>query len=162
MSNSCGLCRDFTCGQENNDLQLRAMGPPSSPHHDIPLRPLKTSGISELLPRSRGGTGYGDGSPTSVGTSTSDGQSSLRRAHTVAQGPNTSKTNIGRRVGKERTQSLLRMKNSAEVLWQRSMKRSNNIPESVPEFLPSREGKHFTVGNVGNNGRLYLRYVIIM
>lgn len=76
----------------------------------------------------------------------------------MAQGPNTPKTNLGRR-GKERAQSLLRVKNSAEMLWQRSTKRSNNVPESVPESSPTgREGKHFTVGNVGNNGRLYLRY----
>ncbi|KAL1873759.1 hypothetical protein Plec18167_006277 [Paecilomyces lecythidis] len=134
------------------------MGSPSPLHYDIPVRPSK-SGAGEPLSRVQLGAMLGRSS-TTTGGNASDGQSGLRRAHTVAQGPNTSKLNLGRR-GKERAQSLLRVKNSAEMLWQRSTKRSNNIPESVPEIAPSgREGKHFTVGNVGNNGRLYLRPVI--
>ncbi|KAJ9219162.1 hypothetical protein DTO280E4_4338 [Paecilomyces variotii] len=135
------------------------MGPPSFLHNDIPLRP-SNQGAGEPLSRFQAGTGLGRVSTTVAGNAAYDGQSSLRRAHTVAQGPNTPKTNLGRR-GKERAQSLLRVKNSAEMLWQRSTKRSNNVPESVPESSPTgREGKHFTVGNVGNNGRLYLRPII--
>lgn len=97
------------------------------------------------------------GLSSSVGEIGQSKQSDLRRAHTVAQGV-AAKGNVGHRAAKDRAHSLLRMKNSSEVLRQRSQKRSN-APEAAPEaFAGAREAKHFTVGNVGNNGRIYLRY----
>ncbi|KLJ07538.1 hypothetical protein EMPG_16991 [Blastomyces silverae] len=63
--------------------------------------------------------------------------------------------------GRQRTNSLRRVKNSSEVLRQRALKRSNTIdvtPEGIGNaVLGGREARHFTVGNVGHNGKLYLR-----
>lgn len=63
---------------------------------------------------------------------------------------------------KQRTNSLRRAKNSSEVLRQRALKRSNTIdvpPEGIGiSGLGGREARHFTVGNVGHNGKMYLRY----
>ncbi|EEH08620.1 conserved hypothetical protein [Histoplasma capsulatum G186AR] len=62
---------------------------------------------------------------------------------------------------KQRTNSLRRAKNSSEVLRQRALKRSNTIdvpPEGIGiSGLGGREARHFTVGNVGHNGKMYLR-----
>ena len=55
-----------------------------------------------------------------------------------------------------RQNSLRRVKNSKEVMRQRSKNR--NTQESAPDATSSgREGRQFTVANVGNNGRIYLR-----
>ncbi|PGH03743.1 hypothetical protein GX51_03887 [Blastomyces parvus] len=63
--------------------------------------------------------------------------------------------------GRQRTNSLRRVKNSSEILRQRALKRSNTIdvtPEGIGNVaLGGREARHFTVGNVGHNGKLYLR-----
>ena len=57
-----------------------------------------------------------------------------------------------------RQNSLRRVKNSKEVLRQRSANRDNK--GVAPDGLSGgREGRQFTVANVGNNGRIYLRYV---
>ncbi|KIX03455.1 uncharacterized protein Z518_07007 [Rhinocladiella mackenziei CBS 650.93] len=57
--------------------------------------------------------------------------------------------------GKKRSNSLRRAKNSTEVLRQRSAKSSKKAQplETVPD---TREGRNFTVGNVGTGGVLYL------
>lgn len=55
-----------------------------------------------------------------------------------------------------RQNSLRHVKNSKEVLRQRSANRG--IKDIAPEALSGgREGQQFTVANVGNNGRIYLR-----
>ncbi|KKZ65148.1 hypothetical protein EMCG_09015 [[Emmonsia] crescens] len=63
--------------------------------------------------------------------------------------------------GRQRTNSLRRIKNSSEVLRQRALKRSNTIditPEGIGNaILGGREARNFTVGNVGHNGKMYLR-----
>jgi len=52
--------------------------------------------------------------------------------------------------------SLRRVKNSKEVMRQRSTNRNNQ--DSAPDGTAgNREGRQFTVANVGNNGRIYLR-----
>ncbi|KAL1961595.1 hypothetical protein VTN77DRAFT_1421 [Rasamsonia byssochlamydoides] len=86
-------------------------------------------------------------------------QSNLRRAHTVGQTGVTGKKTVTNRGRRDLTASLLRVKNSTEVLRQRSLKRSN-APLAVDVPSSGREGTHFTVGNVGNNGRIYLRPMI--
>jgi hypothetical protein len=63
-------------------------------------------------------------------------------------------------TGKGRTNSLRRVKNSSELLRQRSLKRSKT-DDIMPEGIGNsggREGRHFTVSNVGHNGKIYLRY----
>jgi hypothetical protein len=75
-------------------------------------------------------------------------RSNLRRARTLNQS--------GTGIRRHPSGSLLHVKNSKEVLRNRSAKKRSH---AVPDLSTSgREGKHFTVGNVGNNGRLYLRY----
>ncbi|KAL8841870.1 MAG: hypothetical protein Q9170_000743 [Blastenia crenularia] len=66
------------------------------------------------------------------------------------------------RGGVERTQSrgrqpsLRHVKNSTEVLRQRSTKRANQ-GIGADKIPGGKEGRQFTVANVGNNGKLYLR-----
>ena len=56
-----------------------------------------------------------------------------------------------------RPTSLRHAKNSKEVLRQRSANRGNK--DVAPDGTSGgREGRQFTVANVGNNGRIYLRY----
>lgn len=63
-----------------------------------------------------------------------------------------------REQSRGRQNSLRRVKNSKEVMRQRSSNRNNQ--ELTPDGNSgSREGRQFTVANVGNNGRIYLRYV---
>ena len=50
------------------------------------------------------------------------------------------------------------VKNSKEVLRQRSVYTAGKDSE-VDRMGVTREGKHFAVTNVGNNGKLYLRCV---
>lgn len=55
-----------------------------------------------------------------------------------------------------RQNSLRRVKNSTDVLRQRSTKATSR--GIVPDGLSGgREGRQFTVANVGNNGMIYLR-----
>ncbi len=58
--------------------------------------------------------------------------------------------------GKKRTGSLRRVKNSTEVLRQRSTRSSKKTKplETIPD---TRSGRNFTVGNVGTGGILYLK-----
>jgi hypothetical protein len=58
-------------------------------------------------------------------------------------------------TGKKRSNSLRRVKNSTEVLRLRSKKASKKgkVPD---EGQDTREGRNFTVGNVGTGGVLYL------
>lgn len=55
-----------------------------------------------------------------------------------------------------RQSSLRHVKNSTEVLRQRSLKRGNKGVGTDANAV-TREGRQFTVANVGNNGKIYLR-----
>lgn len=57
-----------------------------------------------------------------------------------------------------RQNSLRHVKNSTEVLRQRSTKRTAKDSGSDVNAA-AREGRQFTVANVGNNGKIYLRSV---
>ena len=55
-----------------------------------------------------------------------------------------------------RQNSQRHVKNSKELLRQRSTKRVKDVgPDGT---TGAREGRQFTVANVGNNGKIYLRY----
>ena len=56
-----------------------------------------------------------------------------------------------------RRNSPKHVKNINYVLKHRSIKRGNNETSEVNG--PSREGRSFAVANVGENGKIYLRYV---
>ncbi|KAF9893059.1 Guanine nucleotide exchange factor lte1 [Aspergillus nanangensis] len=88
-----------------------------------------------------------------------DGFPALRRAHTVAQGKNMGeKTRIGERTARERVvTSLLRVKSSHEALRKRSFKRLDIQSSTRDAHTGTREPNHFTVGNVGQNGKIFLR-----
>lgn len=58
--------------------------------------------------------------------------------------------------GRGHQNSLRYVKNSAEVQRQRSVKRAGK-DVGVDGNLGAREGRQFTVANVGNNGKIYLR-----
>lgn len=58
-----------------------------------------------------------------------------------------------------RRNSLRHVKNSTEVLRQRSTKRAVKDSAGMDGTSGAREGRPFMVANVGNNGRIYLRYV---
>lgn len=57
-----------------------------------------------------------------------------------------------------RQNSLRHVKNSTEVLRQRSTKRAVKDSAGMDGTSGAREGRQFMVANVGNNGRIYLRY----
>ncbi|KAL4957278.1 hypothetical protein BDW69DRAFT_40363 [Aspergillus filifer] len=84
--------------------------------------------------------------------------STLRRAHTVAQGKHIAKkANIGSKLVEEKAAlPLVRTKDSQELLRGRSFK-TQKIPRET--FAALRESSHFTVGNVGQNGKIFLRPV---
>lgn len=88
------------------------------------------------------------------------GLSQLRRAHTVAKGKNMAeKSSVGEKTARERmVTSLLRVKSSHEALRKRSFKRLDALAASRDGPAATREPNHFTVGNVGQNGKIFLRY----
>ena len=58
--------------------------------------------------------------------------------------------------------SLRRVKNSTDMLRERSLHRAQSKRDAPAEGTAGgREGRHFTVANVGNNGMIYLRSVIV-
>ncbi|PWY90177.1 hypothetical protein BO70DRAFT_385073 [Aspergillus heteromorphus CBS 117.55] len=83
----------------------------------------------------------------------------LRRAHTVAHGRNTKESPIiGSRTARERmAASLLRVKDSHELLRKGSFKRPDISQAPRDASVGAREPNHFTVGNVGQNGKIFLR-----
>ena len=92
-----------------------------------------------------------------------DGQRSLRDDHSFPS-PKPNQTRGKRQQSgtfeppgnRGRQPSLRHVKDSTEVLRQKSTKRANpdNPSESTPE---GRSGRQFTVANVGDNGKIYLR-----
>jgi hypothetical protein len=63
--------------------------------------------------------------------------------------------NSSSRPARGRQNSLRHVKNSTDVLRQRSLK--DRRMEATDGNPGGREGRQFTVGNVGNNGLIYLR-----
>ena len=63
-------------------------------------------------------------------------------------------TGIPSHMGRQR--SLRHAKDSRETLQQRSVSKINKDVPAESSTVP-REGRQFTVGSVGNNGRIYLR-----
>ncbi|KAF7171714.1 hypothetical protein CNMCM5623_004024 [Aspergillus felis] len=101
---------------------------------------------------------YSANEPIDIETRFATSASNLRRAHTVAQGRNIAKSNVGVRVVRGRVAtSILRAKDSHEILKKRPVKRFD-IPQAPRDARAgAREPNHFTVGNVGQNGKIFLR-----
>ena len=78
-----------------------------------------------------------------------------------ANSPKTPRLQKVDKSGSVRKNSLRRAKDSTDALRQRSQHMQNVTNQAGADGSPStREGRQFTVGNVGNNGIIYLRYVI--
>ena len=76
--------------------------------------------------------------------------------HNLEQGMDSQRKSSERTRSRGRQNSLKRTKNSTDMLRQRSLKRDGK--DTNAEGNPnSREGRQFTVANVGNNGKIYLR-----
>lgn len=76
--------------------------------------------------------------------------------HNLEQGMDSQRRSSERNRSRGRQNSLKRCKNSTDILRQRSLKR--DAEDVVPDAnTPTREGKQFTVANVGSNGKIYLR-----
>lgn len=88
--------------------------------------------------------------------------SNPRRSNANTLNPASPKTTRTRTHGERNkpTSSLSRARNSSDLRRQRSVKRPAVPMASELTSQTTREGTHFTVGNVGHNGRLYLRYVL--
>lgn len=85
--------------------------------------------------------------------------SNLRRANTVAQGANPIKRNLGLKATRDRTNTTgLRAKNSHELLRNSPLQRSQTHRGPLEARPAPRRAGHFTVGSVGQNGKIFLRY----
>ena len=76
--------------------------------------------------------------------------------HELEQGMDSRRKSAERTAIKGRQNSLKRVKNSTDLLRQRSLKQDSK-EGAVDTNGSTREGRQFTVANVGNNGKIYLR-----
>ena len=79
--------------------------------------------------------------------------------HNIEQGIDPPRKSSEQVQGRHRANSLRNAKNSKEVLRQRSIK-STKRDNEMERHVSTREGRQFTVANVGNNGKIYLGLVI--
>lgn len=97
--------------------------------------------------------------PSAPGRGTRYAMPNLRRANTVAQG-GTSRNLTESKAARDRSAtSLPRAKDSHEMLRQTPLQRSRTHQTPRGVVAGAREPKHFTVGNVGQNGKIFLRYL---
>ncbi|KMU71931.1 hypothetical protein CISG_00240 [Coccidioides immitis RMSCC 3703] len=89
------------------------------------------------------------------------GKFGLWRSHSVAESKSISK--IHSSAGEEPARPVWRGDRGGRFLGPRLSKRSQSkgITSDISTASGSREGRHFTVGNVGQNGKIYLRPVPI-
>ncbi|CAD6567754.1 MAG: Guanine nucleotide exchange factor lte1 [Alectoria sarmentosa] len=76
--------------------------------------------------------------------------------HNLEQGMDSERKSSENTRIRGRQNSLKRTKNSTDVLRQRSLKRDGKAGAADSNHA-TREGRQFTVANVGNNGKIYLR-----
>lgn len=85
--------------------------------------------------------------------------SNLRRANTIAQGGSILKRHLGLKATRDRTATtLVCAKDSHELLRQNTLQRSQTHRGPLEARPPGRKAGHFTVGSVGQNGKIFLRY----
>ncbi|OQE19820.1 hypothetical protein PENSTE_c014G04542 [Penicillium steckii] len=85
--------------------------------------------------------------------------STLRRANTVAQGANIIKRNLELKATRDRTATTtgIRAKDSHELLRKIPLQRSQTHRGPLEARPAPRKAGHFTVGSVGQNGKIFLR-----
>lgn len=99
--------------------------------------------------------GVGSGIPTKLAEKRGE-VATLEAVPTARGNLSLSRTPSNKAGVRGRQNSLRRVKNSTDVLRQRSTKATSR--DIVPDGLSGgREGRQFTVANVGNNGMIYLR-----
>ena len=125
---------------------------PPTPHIDPNIATAKSNG-SDTAKRKRVHQAEG----TSQGNLQQLEPSKVDKAGTT-EGKQTQAGKAERTQSRGRQQSLRHVKNSTEVLRHRSSKRGNQGTEQ-DKTPGGREGRSFTVANVGNNGKIYLRSV---
>ena len=76
--------------------------------------------------------------------------------HELEQNMDSRRKSPDRTRSRSRQTSLKRVKNSTDLLRQRSQKQDTK-EGAVDGNGSTREGRQFTVANVGNNGKIYLR-----
>ncbi|KAL6715225.1 Guanine nucleotide exchange factor lte1 [Lecanora helva] len=76
--------------------------------------------------------------------------------HNLEESMDSQRKSSDRIRSRGRQNSLKRTKNSTDLLRQRSQKRDGKEP-ATDANASTREGRQFTVANVGNNGKIYLR-----
>lgn len=86
------------------------------------------------------------------------GKFGLRRSHSGAQRRKGSK--VASSTAVEPAESLSPARGVNEPVGPRPSKRSQSRDITADGLTGSREGRHFTVGNVGQNGKIYLRYLL--
>jgi hypothetical protein len=85
--------------------------------------------------------------------------SKLRRANTVAQGGNPTRRNLELKAKRKRTATtVVRSRDSKERLRKDALQRSQTHRDPRPGPPSGRRAGHFTVGSVGQNGKIFLRY----
>jgi hypothetical protein len=85
--------------------------------------------------------------------------SNLRRANTVAQGGNLIRRNLELKATRNRNATTgTRPRGSKERLRKDALQRSQTHRDPRPGPPPGRKAGHFTVGSVGQNGKIFLRY----
>lgn len=85
--------------------------------------------------------------------------SNLRRANTVAQAGNIIKRNLELKATREKTAATgLRAKDSNELVRNSPLQRSQTHRGPLEARPAGRKMGHFTVGSVGQNGKIFLRY----
>jgi hypothetical protein len=85
--------------------------------------------------------------------------SKLRRANTVAQGGSPIRRNLELKAKRERTATtVVRSRDSKERLRKDALQRSQTHRDPRPGPPSGRRAGHFTVGSVGQNGKIFLRY----
>lgn len=77
--------------------------------------------------------------------------------HNLEQTMDSLRKPVEKMPNRHRTNSLRNVKNSNEVLRQRSIQKVSKEAGETDKNISMREGRHFTVTSVGNNGKLYLR-----
>jgi len=96
-----------------------------------------------------------------------EGTGGSRQVIVTKTGVNGGVTSLGRKPSEKATargrqSSLRHVKDSTDMLRERSLHRTQSKRDTPTEGTAGgREGRQFTVANVGNNGMIYLRSVII-
>ena len=97
--------------------------------------------------------------PTTISTSAGTTKRPIAQSQKVEKNLPNAKTTTNGKSGKTRNNNTLRrVKNSKEVLRDRTTRSRTAV--SGPDILATlKEGRNFTVGNVGTGGIIYLRSI---